>query len=106
MTTDLILAALRAAPDGLTRSELFAAGSNKWSAADLTAVLEQLEARGDVRRERTQPRRGRPIERWRLISPTGSNSISVESQPRDWMAFYARWRDAQNRKRRQLGGRP
>lgn len=112
MTADVILSALRAAPDGLTRSELFAAGNRKWRADDLTAALDQLETQGVITRERVNLPKGRPAERWRLIShaessqDSGQTSETPSSPPRDTLQFMAdRWFAAQ-RRRLGLEGRP
>jgi hypothetical protein len=65
---DQILLALRASPDGLTRTEISGLFSRHRDARRLESVLVQLLARGLVERRMRQTA-GRPVETWYAAHP-------------------------------------
>ena len=65
-TADEILRALRAAPAGLTRTEITALFDRHKSVAELSRALMVLHKRSLVRFE-LQKTRGRPVERWYAV---------------------------------------
>lgn len=68
-TADAILRALRAAPGGLTRTEITALFDRHKSATELDRALMVLHTRGLVRFDR-QPTKGRTLERWFAVWQT------------------------------------
>jgi hypothetical protein len=65
----LVLAKLREAPGGLTRTELRDAFQRNLSGGQLLAALAVLRDRGDARAEKVANTGGRPAERWHAIRP-------------------------------------
>jgi hypothetical protein len=81
---ELVLAKLRAAPDGMTRTELRDAFQRNLPAGKLLEALGKLRDRGDAYCRREIGRPGRPAERWfaRQITqpPASSDSTSLNPQ--------------------------
>jgi hypothetical protein len=65
----LVLAKLRDAPGGLTRTELRDAFQRNLSGGHLLAALAMLRDRGDARAEKVDHTGGRPAERWHAVRP-------------------------------------
>ena len=71
---DRILEALRAAPEGLTRTKIRDLFERNRSALEIDAALTALEERGLARRV-SEPTAGRPIERWFATDGTTTKAI-------------------------------
>jgi hypothetical protein len=68
---DRVLAALRAAPDGLTRTEISELFDRNSAKARIDTALAELErARLAYRVKETTGERGRPVERWKAYTDT------------------------------------
>jgi hypothetical protein len=70
VAADEVLKALRAAPSGLTRTELSSHFGRNKSANEINRALTVLTRNGIVRSEKEDVETGRPAERWFAISPT------------------------------------
>jgi hypothetical protein len=76
----ILLAALRSSPSGLSRSEISTKLFRRnLRSADITAALEHLLERRDVRFSRVAPgkRGGRPREVWEANAPAGEGGEGV-----------------------------
>jgi hypothetical protein len=67
---DAILSALRAAPEGLSRTDIRDLFGRNQTAARINASLRALEEAGLARAERVESG-GRPVERWFAVQPGG-----------------------------------
>ena len=68
VSADQMLKALRASPDGLTRTELSSCLGRNKSATEITRALTLLTQHGLVRTEKNDSEAGRPPERWFAVS--------------------------------------
>jgi hypothetical protein len=70
-----VLEKIRAAPDGLTRSELRDAFHRNVLAKDLLAALAKLRDRGEITDEKDESTGGRPAQRWRLRDNANTRKV-------------------------------
>ena len=69
-TADEILRALRARPEGMTRTEIREYFSKNKPSAEIDRALAVLQEYGRARVVREEKERGRPAERWFAVSVT------------------------------------
>jgi hypothetical protein len=75
----LVLAKLREAPGGLTRTELRDAFHRNLSGGHLLAALAVLRDRGDARGEKVDHTGGRPAERWHAVRPNDKTTEAPDA---------------------------
>jgi DNA-binding transcriptional ArsR family regulator len=80
VTADEVLKALRAAPSGLTRTELSSRFGRNKSASEINRALTVLTQHGLVRSEKEDATAGRPAERWFSIS-LGTKETNLTKEP-------------------------